>query len=575
MRRMVITVLVASIVLPAVALAAVPIGAAAGGVAGASALGTAFLVVGATGITGLAIYGFSSGRLNGADAARSIGVGTTQPLLCALDGQNVAGWEVASPWVNGEGSWLLSAQKGNQVYAWDTGIASNSRSLPHFQNKVITQEGEAVSGAFDHWPFLRFARGSEGSATVRALGEAAEDSAIRAGARTLGKIAIPIAIIADGYFIYQAYNDDGGKFGINTAGAVGASAGGWTGAIVGAVIGQALIPIPVVGAIIGAAAGAFLGSMIGQSVAQSAYTSYTNSTATVSPKPITGGYCSVNGSYFSPPSLQLQGSGSGGYCSASGAYVTPVASGPSSSSFLSTALGSGSGSGGYCSINGNYVSSSGSSSSSSGSSSSGHSSSSGGSSSSHSSGGSSGSSCSSGGSGSSSSSGSGSSGSSGGYCGSSTSSSGTSGGYCGSSSGSSGSSSSSSGSSGGTCSAGNSTSSGGSSSSGSSSSGGCFITTAMCGELGLPDDCEELTTLRSFRDSFMLATPEKQAMVKQYYAQAPAVVAALDARADKSAIYTELRQRFILPAVLAIQVGWNDVAMKLYMDGVAFAQAAC
>jgi len=73
----------------------------------------------------------------------------------------------------------------------------------------------------------------------------------------------------------------------------------------------------------------------------------------------------------------------------------------------------------------------------------------------------------------------------------------------------------------------------------------------------------------------MLATPEKQAMVKQYYAQAPAVVAALDARADKSAIYTELRQRFILPAVLAIQVGWNDVAMKLYMDGVAFAQAAC
>lgn len=97
----------------------------------------------------------------------------------------------------------------------------------------------------------------------------------------------------------------------------------------------------------------------------------------------------------------------------------------------------------------------------------------------------------------------------------------------------------------------------------------------MCGELGLPDDCDELKTLRSFRDSYMLATPERLALVKQYYAQAPAIVATLDAKADKSAIYTELRQRFILPAVLAIQVGWNDVAMKLYMDGIAFTQAAC
>jgi len=97
----------------------------------------------------------------------------------------------------------------------------------------------------------------------------------------------------------------------------------------------------------------------------------------------------------------------------------------------------------------------------------------------------------------------------------------------------------------------------------------------MCGELGLPDDCIELRTLRSFRDSFMLATPERKALVKQYYAQAPAIVNALDARPDKSLVYTELRQRFILPAVLAIQVGWNDVAMKLYMDGIAFTQAAC
>ena len=73
----------------------------------------------------------------------------------------------------------------------------------------------------------------------------------------------------------------------------------------------------------------------------------------------------------------------------------------------------------------------------------------------------------------------------------------------------------------------------------------------------------------------MLATPERKALVKQYYAQAPAIVSAIAKRADRAQFYADMRQRFILPAVLAIQVGWNDVAMKLYMDGVAFAQAAC
>lgn len=57
----------------------------------------------------------------------------------------------------------------------------------------------------------------------------------------------------------------------------------------------------------------------------------------------------------------------------------------------------------------------------------------------------------------------------------------------------------------------------------SSASGGiggmsCYLTTACCEYMGLPDDCEELTILRVFRDSL----PES--LVKEYYRIAPAIV---------------------------------------------------
>ena len=36
----------------------------------------------------------------------------------------------------------------------------------------------------------------------------------------------------------------------------------------------------------------------------------------------------------------------------------------------------------------------------------------------------------------------------------------------------------------------------------------CFITTAVCEELGKPDDCEELTAFRAFRDGYLRACPD-------------------------------------------------------------------
>ena len=48
---------------------------------------------------------------------------------------------------------------------------------------------------------------------------------------------------------------------------------------------------------------------------------------------------------------------------------------------------------------------------------------------------------------------------------------------------------------------------------------GCFLTTACCQHKGLPDDCEELQTLRKFRDYFV---PKE--LVAEYYKIAPKLV---------------------------------------------------
>ena len=56
----------------------------------------------------------------------------------------------------------------------------------------------------------------------------------------------------------------------------------------------------------------------------------------------------------------------------------------------------------------------------------------------------------------------------------------------------------------------------------------CYITTAACTALGLPDECEELQTLRWFRDN-VLTDEAGLALVGRYYEQAPAIVRAIDA----------------------------------------------
>jgi hypothetical protein len=102
--------------------------------------------------------------------------------------------------------------------------------------------------------------------------------------------------------------------------------------------------------------------------------------------------------------------------------------------------------------------------------------------------------------------------------------------------------------------------------------GGCFVTTAVCQYSGEADDCPTLEALRNFRDLYMLATPQRAALVDLYYATAPVIVERIDSFHDaaRAEIYGVLRA-YIDLAVAFIRAGDDSRAACVYVDMLAFA----
>ncbi len=93
--------------------------------------------------------------------------------------------------------------------------------------------------------------------------------------------------------------------------------------------------------------------------------------------------------------------------------------------------------------------------------------------------------------------------------------------------------------------------------------GGCFLTSACVGYLGLPDDCAELTTLRRFRDDVLTTTSEGKALVEEYYRIAPTLVDKIDASVQKDEIYKNIYKQ-ITACIDAIDNNKYDLAVQLY-----------
>jgi hypothetical protein len=92
----------------------------------------------------------------------------------------------------------------------------------------------------------------------------------------------------------------------------------------------------------------------------------------------------------------------------------------------------------------------------------------------------------------------------------------------------------------------------------------CYITTAVVEGLGMEDDCEELQTLRAFRDTWLKTN--KPLEIDQYHMEAPGIVEAMHAlhEIEFSDLIHELYYAYIIPAVTAIQTNSPEIAYQIY-----------
>lgn len=93
----------------------------------------------------------------------------------------------------------------------------------------------------------------------------------------------------------------------------------------------------------------------------------------------------------------------------------------------------------------------------------------------------------------------------------------------------------------------------------------CFITTAVCEELGKPDDCEELTAFRAFRDGYLMSCPDGPALIEEYYNIAPGIVTCINLCGDRVQRYQKIRDRYLGRCYEDLRSGRPEDCKKRYI----------
>ena len=93
----------------------------------------------------------------------------------------------------------------------------------------------------------------------------------------------------------------------------------------------------------------------------------------------------------------------------------------------------------------------------------------------------------------------------------------------------------------------------------------CFITTAVCRSMDKPDDCPELMTLRSYRDTWLQNQPDGKKLIETYYQIAPAILAKINTRWDAEQIYKDLYQKDICQCLEDIEHREFEACKEHYM----------
>lgn len=92
----------------------------------------------------------------------------------------------------------------------------------------------------------------------------------------------------------------------------------------------------------------------------------------------------------------------------------------------------------------------------------------------------------------------------------------------------------------------------------------CYVTTAVCQNIGRGEDCEELRLIKDFRDHYLSATKEGRALIDEYYDIAPTLVKRIAKDKDAQEKYAWLWNAYLAPCVAYIKAGLQEDCKAAY-----------
>lgn len=95
---------------------------------------------------------------------------------------------------------------------------------------------------------------------------------------------------------------------------------------------------------------------------------------------------------------------------------------------------------------------------------------------------------------------------------------------------------------------------------------GCYLTTACMRAKSdqFDDNCEELSTLRRFRDTYV--KDKHPGSIQDYYVKAPVIVEMIGRREDSQEIYLRMYEELVLGTMKLIDQARYEDAFNLYRD---------
>ena len=96
----------------------------------------------------------------------------------------------------------------------------------------------------------------------------------------------------------------------------------------------------------------------------------------------------------------------------------------------------------------------------------------------------------------------------------------------------------------------------------------CYITTAVCETFGKPDDCYELTLLRNYRDTYLMAQDDGEAIIHEYYDVAPTIVKHINHSERKEEVYRHIWDTYLNPCIHMIETDRMQECRDLYIQMV-------